>query len=71
MNIAGCQPPWRRFSVDHLPICDNMKMLNHFGKVYDRMMNKFRDDIIETTKCRLPCSYLEYKVSMQMSEYIC
>ena len=50
--------------MDDLPICYNMKMLNRFGKVYDRMMNKFKDDIIETTKCKLPCSYLEFKVGI-------
>ena len=68
MNIAVCQPPWRRFSVDNLPICNNMKMLDRYGRVYDRMMNKFKDDIIETTKCKLPCSYLEFKVGIKMKE---
>ena len=59
---AGCQPPWRRFTVDNIPVCSNWSMLAHFGKEYERIMFMFRDDLIETTKCSLPCTFLEYKV---------
>ena len=48
--------------MDNIPVCSNWSMLTHFGKEYERIMFMFRDDLIETTKCSLPCTFLEYKV---------
>ena len=48
----GCQPPWRRFSVAGMKLCDNWTLLNEYSNeninVYFDMNI---DEIIETTKC--------------------
>ena len=64
MTDAGCQPPWRRFHMEALPLCDNFTLLNeHFFGAYWKRYIADRKTIIDETKCLMPCSYMEYKVS--------
>ena len=32
MTKVGCQPPWRSFSVNELPLCDNHLLLQKYEK---------------------------------------
>ena len=67
MRKAGCQPPWRRFSVEGLPICDNWALLNKYtienSKVGSDMV---KDELIAETKCMFPCTFMEYKVGSEV-----
>ena len=67
MRQAGCQPPWRRFDVEELPLCDNWTMLDKYSEenlnIKDTMT---KEDIIETTMCLMPCTFMEYRVSQFM-----
>ena len=60
---AGCQPPWKRFTVDGQPTCDNMSLLNQFGEEYTTFYNMERHQLYEETNCLMPCIFMEYKVS--------
>ena len=62
MLNVGCQPPWRRFSVEGLPICDNSNLLTQFGQEYNRITQMVKNELIEETKCLVPCTFMEYKV---------
>ena len=64
MAMAGCQPHWRRFSAEDLPECDNSSMLTRYSEEYWKICNLYRQQIINLTGCHLPCSFLEYKVSL-------
>ena len=60
---AGCQPHWRLFTVDGVPTCDNVSMVNKYQRIIGNIsLNMDRDEIFEATKCLVPCTYLEYKV---------
>ena len=63
MMRVGCQPHWRQFSVDGLPLCNNLSLLTQFANEFERVGALVKDKIIEDTKCLLPCSFMEYKVS--------
>ena len=62
----GCQPPWRRVDVKDLPICDNSMILQQYSHYYIWLMTMGRDELIQNTKCLMPCSFMEYKVAMAM-----
>ena len=63
ISRAGCQPPWRRFIVEGLSPCDNMSMLNKFGEEYMSFYNMEKHKLFVETKCEMPCTFMEYKVS--------
>ena len=65
MTEAGCQPPWRRFSVEGRPSCNNFTLLaKNFGATYRKYYIDItdREGIIAETGCLMPCSFMEYKV---------
>ena len=64
MLNVGCQPPWRRFSVEGLPLCDNSNLLTQFGNEYGRIITMVKNELIEETKCLAPCTFMEYKVDI-------
>lgn len=60
---VGCQPPWRRYTVEGVPLCDNMSLLMNYGAAnLERMYLMDTIELVEDTKCVLPCSFMEYKV---------
>ena len=62
MRNVGCQPPWRRFTVEELPECDNLALLNKYANEYERIASMVRNEILEDTRCLIPCTFMEYKV---------
>ena len=66
MRNAGCKPPWRRFDVIGLPLCDNLQLLAKYAQEYERISSMVRSEILDDTKCLMPCTFMEYKV-----EYFC
>ena len=65
MARAGCQPPWTRSpGGGDLPVCDNMVSLKKYQEEFKRnIYNNDRNGIIKATKCLVPCSFIEYKVT--------
>ena len=62
MKRVGCQPPWRKFSVEGLPLCDNWTLLEIYGNESSRINTDItRETLIRKTKCLPPCSFMEYK----------
>ena len=64
---AGCQPPWRRFNMEGQPICDNSSLLNKFRMESTKVSHLVKDDIFKETNCLMPCSFMEYRVSVDRS----
>ena len=60
---VGCQIPWGMVNVTGMPLCDNSTIFKKYDKYMDEVLVKQRDDLIRTTKCFLPCTFMEYKVS--------
>ena len=63
MIKVGCQPPWRKTSVSGLPLCDNYTLLSQYASEFERVGRMVREDVVEKTKCLMPCSFMEYEVS--------
>ena len=60
---TGCQPPWRLFSVEGLPICQNITMLDKYTAILMNVTyNMDSEDIYQATNCLMPCTFMEYKV---------
>ena len=61
--MAECQPPWRLFSVEGIPICQNASMLHRYKRLLMNVTYSMDgDDIYQATNCLMPCVYMEYKV---------
>ena len=64
MVRIGCQPPWRKYNVEGLPLCDNRLSLSHYENEYFRTVSMLdRNGLSENTKCTFPCSFLEYMIT--------
>ena len=62
MRRVGCQPPWRKFNVEGLPLCDNWTLLEIYGNESNRIHTDITmETLIRKTKCLPPCSFMEYK----------
>ena len=64
---AGCKLPWTKFDVEGLPLCDNMTMLKHYSHMHFQNLiheSNSLSKIMSNTGCSMPCSYMEYKVSI-------
>ena len=59
---ANCQPHWRTFDFEGVPTCDNWSMLNKYDDVKWNIAVMGFEEVIETTKCLYPCTFMEYKV---------
>ena len=70
MTNGGCQHHWRMTSVPGLPLCNNLTLLMKYRKYYDKVWEMNRHDFLEETKCLLPCSFMEYKVTTHLFFYI-
>ena len=76
---AGCQPHWRLYSVKGMPTCSNISALNQFQRImWNISINMDVEEVLLETKCLMPCTYMEYKVSLLRDEtmvnglmYIC
>ena len=64
VQLVGYQPPWSRFGVEGVPLCDTWTLLSRYSEENRRLTEEMdRAEIIEATQCLLPCSYMEYRVS--------
>ena len=67
---AGCQPQWRRFTVEGQPLCDNSSLLYKYSQEYTKFMKLDRDQLFAASNCMMPCSFMEYKVSADVGLYV-
>ena len=65
---AGCQSPWSRVVVDKLPLCDNSTLLENYDNEYFKAMGLGRNELIESTGCLMPCTFMEYQVPVYKSK---
>ena len=63
MAQVGCQPPFSRFEVKGLRLCDNWTLLKRYNEEVVRFYPDTKSNIIGSSKCLMPCSFMEYKVS--------
>ena len=62
---VGCQPPWRRYSVEGTPLCDNLwSLFNTYHIATAVISNMDLNQLIKRNQCLPPCSYMEFKVSL-------
>ena len=64
MKQVGCQPYWRRFNVSGttLPLCENWTQLEQISNWSSQIKGEMvRSEILETTGCKPPCIFMEYK----------
>ena len=60
---VGCQPPWYRFKVEGAPFCENASMFQAYSTENYKTAWMYRRQLMEATKCLMPCSFMEYQVS--------
>ena len=60
---AGCQPPWRRVTVEEYPICDDWTMMDSYDTEFWNFYNSDRKTLFKNSDCLMPCSFIEYKVN--------
>ena len=48
--------------MEGMPLCDNSTTFKKYDKYQDDVMFMQRNDLIRTTRCFLPCTFMEYKV---------
>ena len=63
MLKAGCQTPWSRVNVEGVPVCDNSSLLEKYSNTYWKAVDMDRYKLLEYTKCLMPCTFMEYKVT--------
>ena len=63
MTKVGCKLPRTKATLmESLPLCDNSTLFDLYSNEYYVAMGMGRNELIERTKCLLPCSFIEYKV---------
>ena len=62
IRMAGCQPLWRRVTVEDQPLCDNETLLQKYSGHYWELGYLGREELSRRTNCLIPCSYMEFKV---------
>ena len=60
---VGCQPYWNKFDITGIQICKNGTMMQHYSDEKTRSAMMSRVELIGETKCLMPCTFMEYKVS--------
>ena len=63
-EMAGCQPYWKPFPLERIPTCSNYSIIKEYQNIMANIAyNSDREDIRQKTKCVIPCTFYEYKVS--------
>ena len=56
--------------MEELPVCDNWTLLDKYSeenlKIADTMT---KEELMKTTKCLMPCTFMEYRVSQFMKHF--
>ena len=58
---VGCRLSWDKWSRQDREICSTDQQFREFGKFYTEFMAAVMPEITETTGCKKPCTYNEYK----------
>ena len=58
---VGCRPPWDSWSPASIPVCDNIEQLDRHEKLDWALYNYEKKMVINSTSCKIPCKYNEYK----------
>ena len=69
LKEVGCQPHWRIFNVKGVPLCDNWTQLAEYSNLNSKFKAEMlRSEILETSRCKPPCTVMEYKASRQIRD---
>ena len=60
---VGCQSFWNKYNMKGIDICNNGTMMKLYTAERGRLAMMYRNELIEETKCLMPCTYMEYEVS--------
>ena len=66
---TGCKPYWNKVYVNdgvEVPDCNNVSMLFQYGMINREFQIMPRNDLVKASGCLLPCSFMEYTVSLWM-----
>ena len=64
MAKAGCKPYWHRFVMEDIPFCESSSTLQQYNDIMSSVSWMYRNEFLQKTKCLIPCSFIEYKVSV-------
>jgi hypothetical protein len=53
---------WDRWSSRSLPVCDSFDQLKHAEYVLMWVFDMIQSDLVNYTKCLIPCKYKEFKI---------
>ena len=48
------------------PLCDSWNLLSPYGDKIESLANMDRSELFEATKCVMPCTFMEYKESVNL-----
>ena len=60
---GGCQPYWNKFNISDRPFCANGSMLKQYSDASISFTRMYKKELLEETKCLIPCTFMEYEVS--------
>ena len=58
---VGCRLSWDKWSRQEREICTTDQQFRDHGEIYKELMTAVMDEIVDTTGCKKPCTYKEYK----------
>ena len=61
---AGCQPYWNKYNISEMPFCANASMLKEYSDESISHSRMYKNELLKKTKCLLPCTFIEYKVTV-------
>ena len=66
----GCRLPWDRWSQQDRKVCEFENEFKQFEQTYRMLFDAESDTIEETTDCRKPCTYNEFKFVYSSPEIV-
>ena len=66
----GCRLPWDQWSQQDRKVCESEIEFKQFEQTYRKLFDAESDTIEETTDCRKPCTYNEFKFVYSSPEIV-
>ena len=60
---VGCRPPWDSWSPASIAKCDTTEQMDRHEKLDWALYNYEKKIVINSTGCKIPCKYNEYKLA--------
>jgi hypothetical protein len=66
---VGCRMEWDVWSSRDIPVCTRVEQLERFDKEYFGLWGLPQPYVVKNTGCLKPCSYTEYKLGAESTNY--